>query len=132
MTKFGFGAAAAVGAACAALAQAPAWAHHSHAMFDTSKVLDLAGTVKGYEFANPHVFLYLLVPDPAKGEVLYPVEMSYTQNMLREGIGPKTFKPGDKVQVRIWPLRNGRPGGSYVGAVDAQGGKHGGLLDKPS
>jgi hypothetical protein len=110
-------------------AAAPALAHHSHAMFDTAKNTTINGTVKGYEFANPHVFLYLLVPGEAKGEVLFPVEMSFTQNMLRDGIGPKTFKPGDKVQVRVWPLRTGKPGGSYNGATDAEGNKYGSMRE---
>ena len=129
MTKTIWAAAVLGGAAMAAAS--PVWAHHSHAMFDTGKNTVITGTVKGYEFANPHVQLYLLVDDPSGAPVLYPVEMSFTQNMEHDGVGPKTFKPGDKVQVRVYPYRNGKPGGSYNGAIDAQGGKHGSMADKP-
>ena len=117
-------------AGAAMAAASPVWAHHSHAMFDTGKNQVITGTVKGYEFANPHVQLYLMVDDPSGTPVLYPVEMSFTQNMERDGVGPKTFKVGDKVQVRVYPYRNGKPGGSYNGAVDAQGGRHGSMADR--
>jgi hypothetical protein len=114
------------------LAAAPAWAHHSHAMFDTSKDETLAGTVKDFSFANPHLYLLLLTPDKSGKIIEYSVEMSTTQNMERDGVGPNTFKPGDKVTIRVSPLKSGRPGGSYTGAIDAAGGKHGTLADRPA
>ncbi len=100
-------------------------AHHSHAMYDPTKTEAIAGNVKSYEFANPHVYLLLTVKKPGGKTGTYDVEMSYTENMERQGIGPKTFKAGDKVTVYVNPLRNGALGGSYVGALDAQGHMHG-------
>jgi hypothetical protein len=44
----------------------------------------------------------------------YVVEMSYVQNMIGHAITRETFKPGDEVTVKMNPLRDGRPGGSYV------------------
>jgi hypothetical protein len=121
----------AVGFAFGGLAAAPALAHHSHAMFDTSKTIDISGTVKGYQFANPHVYLLLIVPKDGGEQMPYSVEMAFTSHMLEDGIGPKTFKVGDKVHVQVWPARNGGSTGSYVGAIDAQGGKHGSFAGKP-
>jgi hypothetical protein len=111
-----------------AAAPATVWAHHSHAMFDTSKEETIEGTVKGFAFANPHVYLFLITDRDGKS-VPYAVEMSFVQNMERQGIGATTFKPGDKVSVRVNPLKDGRPGGSYTGAVDAAGHKHGSMAN---
>ena len=43
---------------------APAFSHHSHAMFDHAKQISVTGTVTEYVYRNPHVFLYIDV----KGE----------------------------------------------------------------
>ena len=117
--------ATAVGAVLLAGVPIAASAHHSHAMYDTTKVLTVKGDVKSYNFANPHVYLFLTVKQPNGKTATYAVEASYTQNMERDGIGPATFKAGDKVTVFVNPLRSGTMGGSYVGAIDAQGHKHG-------
>jgi hypothetical protein len=106
-------------------APAAAWAHHSHAMFDVTKTETIEGTVKAFNFANPHVWLYLVKQEPSGSEVTFPVEMSFIQNMMRQGMTATTFKPGDKVSVLVNPYRSGQPGGSYRGAVDAQGKKYG-------
>ena len=99
----------------------PALSHHSHAMFDHTKQITVDGTVKEFVFRNPHVFLYV----DGKGEngetSSYWIEMSNLPNMIRRGIGQETFKPGDKVKVNFHPLRDGRPGGSYVTIVGADG-----------
>ena len=99
----------------------PALSHHSHAMFDLSEEVAVAGTVTQYLFRNPHVFLYIDVKND-KGETAnYWVEMSNIPNTIRRGIGQATFKPGDKVTVRLHPLLDGRPGGSYITILAADG-----------
>ena len=125
-------AAFATGLAGALLAMAPVsvWAHHSHAMFDASKEVTVEGTVKSFVFANPHVWLYLVTQKDGKTGT-YAVEMSFVGNMERQGMNQATFKPGDKVSVRVFPLRDGRPGGSYNGAIDGAGHKYGNMADTP-
>jgi len=98
----------------------PVAAHHSHAMFDHTKQASVAGTVTSFDYRNPHVGLYLDVDNGGK-KVNYWVEMSNVQNMIRRGIGHGTFKPGDKVTVKLHPLKDGRPGGNYVSIVAADG-----------
>jgi hypothetical protein len=67
------------------------------------------------------VFLYVDVKND-NGEVLhYWVEMSNIPNMIRRGIGQQTFKPGDRVTVNLYALKDGRPGGSYVTITTADG-----------
>jgi hypothetical protein len=103
---------------------APAFSHHSHAMFDHTKQITVTGTVSEYVFRNPHVFLYVDVQSEDGKTVNYWVEMSNLPNMIRRGIGQNTFKPGDKVTVNLHPLSDGRPGGSYVTIVAADGKKY--------
>ena len=47
----------------------PTWAHHSAAAFDATKTVSLEGVVTRYEWANPHVYLWLAVPG-ASGETV--------------------------------------------------------------
>jgi len=55
---------------------APAFAHHSFSMFDADKTVTLSGTVKEFEWTNPHAWLRIMVNDPAAGKaVQYAVEM---------------------------------------------------------
>jgi len=65
MTRKAFGL---VGLAAMLLA-APAFSHHSFAVFDQSKVLHMAGTVKEFELVNPHAWLHLNIVNE-KGDVL--------------------------------------------------------------
>jgi hypothetical protein len=99
----------------------PALSHHSHAMFDHTKQVSVSGTVTEFVFRNPHVFLYVDVKGDNGETMNYWVELSNLTNMIRRGIGQTTFKPGDKVTVNLHPLKDGRPGGSYVTIVAADG-----------
>lgn len=100
---------------------APAWSHHSHAMFDHSKQVSVTGTVTEFVYRNPHVFLYVDVKNDNGDTLNYWVELSNLTNMMTRGIGRSTFKPGDKITVNLHPLLDGRPGGSYVTIVAANG-----------
>ena len=102
-------------------AGAPAWSHHSHAMFDHSKQVTATGTVTEYVYRNPHVYLYLDIKSEDGKTVNYAIEMSNLTNMIKRGIGKSTFKPGDTVKVDFHPLSDGRPGGSYITIVAADG-----------
>jgi hypothetical protein len=99
----------------------PGLSHHSHAMFDHAKQVSVSGTVTEFVFRNPHAFLYVDVKGENGEMVNYWVEMSNLTNMITRGVGKATFKPGDKVTVNLHPLKDGRPGGSYVTIVAADG-----------
>jgi hypothetical protein len=108
-------------AALALAATSPALSHHSHAMFDHNTNVSITGTVTQFVFRNPHVFLYIDATNDRGETKNYWVEMSNLPNMIRRGIGQSTFKPGDKVTVNLHPLKDGRPGGSYVTIMTADG-----------
>jgi len=91
----------------------PAFAHHSHAMFDHTKPQTVTGTVKEFLFRNPHVYLYVDVKNDRGEAVTYWIEMSNIQNMIKQGINQNTLKVGDVVTVTMHPLKDGRPGGNY-------------------
>jgi hypothetical protein len=99
----------------------PALPHHSHAMFDHEKEVTIDGTVAEWVFRNPHVYLYVETKMDNGETVKYSVEMSNITNMIRAGFGANTFKAGDKVSVKLNPLRDGRPGGNYINATTADG-----------
>lgn len=99
----------------------PVLSHHSHSMFDHSREVAITGTVTEFLFRNPHVYLYLDMEKEGGEVVNYWVEMSNIPNMIRRGIGLRTFQPGDVVTVHVYPLKDGRPGGNYAWVVAADG-----------
>ena len=103
-------------AACACAV--PALAHHSFAMFDSDKTLTMTGTVKEFEWTNPHSWLRIIVEDQASGKTLqWALEMGAPAQQARVGWKPDSVKPGDKVTVIIHPLKDGSRGGQFVTAI---------------
>lgn len=105
--------------ACAVCAfVAPAFAHHSFSMFDADKTVTLTGTVKEFEWTNPHAWLRIMVNDQTSGKaVQYAVEMGSPGQQARVGWKPDSVKPGDQVTVRIHPLKDGSRGGQFITAM---------------
>jgi len=95
----------------------PASAHHSFAMFDADKTITLSGTVKEIEWANPHIWLYVMVPDAGGKPQEYALEMQGPGQSVRLGWKPDSVKPGDKVTVDMHPLRTGSRGGQLLSVV---------------
>jgi len=52
-----------------------ALAHHSFAMFDPEKMITQTGTVKEFEWTNPHVWLHITAPDASGKQVEWSFEM---------------------------------------------------------
>ena len=104
----------------AAILGGPALAHHSFAMFDTQKQVTVNGTVREFQWTNPHSWLQLTV-ERGGTAVEYSIELGSPNTMSRRGWRRTTFKPGDRVSVTMNPMRDGSPGGALVSAVDAQG-----------
>jgi hypothetical protein len=99
----------------------PAAAHHSGAMFDDKKSVTLSGTVKEFQWTNPHCWIQVLVP-AAKGEpVEWSVEMGAPFEVVRTGLRPGTIKAGDKITVVVQPMRDGSRAGLFVSASGPDG-----------
>ena len=99
------------------LASGPALAHHSFAMFDRQKEVTLKGTVKEFQWTNPHSFIEIETPDEKGAAVSYSIEMNSPNNLTRQGWKSTALKPGDKVTVVMNPLRDGSHGGLFVSVM---------------
>ena len=93
----------------------PALGHHSFAMFDFTKLVTITGTVKEFQWTNPHVVLWVNVEGKdAKNPDVWTLEMTSPGNLTRTGWNRKALNPGDHVVVELNPLRNGNLGGALV------------------
>jgi hypothetical protein len=95
--------------------------HHSGAMFDRSKEMKITGTVTEFQWTNPHASFKVDVLGADGKAQTWSVEMNGPNNLIRAGWKRTSIKPGDKVTVTINPLRDGRPGGWYLGITLADG-----------
>ncbi len=103
-------------------AVAPAAAHHSFAMFDADKTIAMAGTVKEFEWTNPHAWMHITVVDQTSGQPMdWSFEMGSPGQLGSRGMKPDSVKPGDKVTVRFHPMKDGTHGGQYMSATLADG-----------
>jgi hypothetical protein len=96
-------------------------AHHSAAMFDDQHRISLAGTVRKFQWTNPHCYVQLVVKDDKGKDVEWSLEMAGPMYLYNLGFRPSTLKAGDKLTVKISPLRNGSKGGLLVEAITADG-----------
>ena len=94
----------------------PAAAHHSGAGFESDKVVELTGTVKEFQFKNPHTWIQVLVDDGTGKMTEWSLEWGSPNQLGRMGYRPSTFPPGAKVTVRLNPMRNGEAAGGFIAA----------------
>jgi Family of unknown function (DUF6152) len=108
-------------AVIATFSMGAARAHHSFAMFDKTKSVTLTGTIKNVEWINPHVWLWIYVPDRNGGQDVYGLETGGPSQMPRMGLKRSMLKPGDKIAVEIFPMKDGTKGGQLSKATLADG-----------
>jgi len=94
-------------------ASAPAFAHHSFAMFDQTQTTSFRGTIKDFQWSNPHAVVWV-IPDPKPGVTpdAWTIELTSPGNLTRMGWTRHALAAGDKVDVEINPLRDGQHGGA--------------------
>jgi Family of unknown function (DUF6152) len=97
-----------------AMSAIPALAHHSFAMFDAEKKMTLEGTVKEFQWTNPHSWILLTVANEQGQPQQWAIEMGGPAGLARQGWVPKTLTPGMKVQAIIHPLKDGSNGGQLM------------------
>lgn len=96
---------------------APAWAHHSFAMFEREKTVMLSGAVTDFQFTNPHAWIYIRTS--ANQE--WKVEAGSPNMMRRQGWSGSSIKAGDKVGMVIRPMRDGSAIGSLISVTLGDG-----------
>jgi hypothetical protein len=84
-------------------------------MFDRARARVVAGTVKQFQWTNPHAWLQLEAAD-GDTKVEWSIELGGINSLARSGYRPGTFKPGDAVSVFLAPHVDGVPAGLYIGA----------------
>ena len=110
-----------VTAICLITLAIPAAAHHSHAMYDPNIRMTVEATVKEYIWANPHVWVYVEIPDENGQPVEWILESGAPASLARSGWSPDSMKPGDVVTVTFGPLKDGTTGGLLGAVVLADG-----------
>lgn len=92
-------------------------AHHSFAMFDAEKSITIAGTVKEFQWMNPHIWIQIMARDAATDrEVEWSIEGGSPGSLARKGWKRTSIKPGDRISLTGHPLRNGEYGASLMSA----------------
>ncbi len=104
------------------LAAPSASAHHSAAMFDQESTVALEGVVTRFDWANPHVYLFMEARDASGAMVEWQFEADSTAIMTRDGWAPTTLEAGDPVSIRAHPGRDaGRFHAQLVSLVTEDG-----------
>jgi len=103
------------------LAAGGALAHHSYSMFDNSRTDTITGVVKSLDIINPHSWLSVVVTGPQNAQTEYSMEMGGPGQIQRDGWSSTVVSPGDKITVRLHPLRDGSHGGQLISATLANG-----------
>jgi hypothetical protein len=88
----------------------PTGAHHSGTMFDDRNPITLSGTVRQFQWTNPHCYIQLTVPDAKGKDKEWSIEMAAPTYLYKLGWRPATLKVGQKITVKARPLRSGAPG----------------------
>lgn len=92
----------------ASMLSSNALAHHSFsAEFDVGKPVTLEGTVKNFEWTNPHAWLHLDVKDAQGNTQTWAIELLGVNSLVRSGMTPKTVQNGDQLTVTGFGARDG-------------------------
>jgi hypothetical protein len=103
------------------LVTAQASAHHSNAMFERERTIELTGQVEEFQFTNPHTWIQVNVADENGDLVEWSIEWGSPNQLGRQGIRPSTFPHGKDVVIKTRPMVDGSPGGLFVGARFSDG-----------
>jgi len=89
-------------------------AHHSFAMFDYMKSVTVEGTVKEFQWTNPHSWILMMVKNPKGVDEQWAIELGTPAGLSHQGWVPKTVTPGMKITALIHPLKDGSRGGRGI------------------
>ena len=86
---------------------APAFSHHSQAMFDASREILIEGTVARFDWVNPHMYLIVATEGPDGEPALVEGEGLGITQALVDGLNREALQPGTPVVMRANPNRGG-------------------------
>jgi hypothetical protein len=89
----------------------PVSAHHGNAAYDETTPVRIKGTVTGFNWSNPHIYIYLDVKDDDGSVTHWSVESLSPERMVRMGWAKDSVRPGEKVSITLSAAKNGSPAG---------------------
>lgn len=96
-------------------------AHHSNAMFDKEQLLEVTVTVREFQWTNPHVWIQVYIENEDGDQEEWSIEGIGPNTLFRKGWRPNSFQPGDIVEMKMFPMRDGSSAALFVGAKFADG-----------
>jgi hypothetical protein len=105
----------------------PAMAHHSFAMFESTKTITLTGAVKQFEWVNPHSWIHIMVLNAAGKPEEWAFEMGTPGQLASRGWKRDSVKTGDMITVVAHPMKDDSHGGSEMMVKLADGTVLGGI-----
>ena len=103
---------------CSAL---PASAHHSLAAYNMGTYKTVEGTVKRFQWMNPHARLSLVVVNDAGRTTQLEFEGGSIGRLQNGGFVKDAFGPGDKIRVAYNPRRDGSAAGFFIAVTTSDG-----------
>jgi hypothetical protein len=100
------------------------FAHHGAAVYDTTKMVTVKGTVTEWFWANPHCFLKVDAKNDNGDTAHWVIEAAGTASVANEGWSKALFKTGDEVVVDVTPYKNqsaSTPLGRFAGRIVING-----------
>lgn len=94
-------------------------AHHSASMFDPTKLVEVTGIVKEFQYTNPHSWLLVDVTNDDGTVTTWGFEAEGPSTLMRAGIRMSTLPPGTEITIRGNPMKDGRPAAAWVDATVA-------------
>ena len=91
------------------MASGPLFAHHNQAYFNNDVVTTVTGTVKEFNWMNPHSIMMFGAKDD-KGEITdWTIELAPPNSLQRDnGWSKTTFKTGDQMTIEGHAYKDGR------------------------
>ena len=87
-----------------------AYAHHGFvSWFDMSRSVTVKGTVTGYDWTNPHSYIYLDVKNEKGSVEEWRIELGAPGMLARVGWRRDTLKSGDEITAIGNPAKDGKP-----------------------
>lgn len=113
--------AASAGLVSIALSSA-AVAHHGFAShYDPDRVIRIEGTVRQFDFINPHGLLFIDAVNEAGEPVVYKCDLQAAVQLVRRGVDDTLFTVGEPIVVEGFPARRDPYGCEYGTGYFADG-----------
>jgi hypothetical protein len=98
-------------------------AHHSFARFDDTKTYVLDGTLKAFEWTNPHTWILLSCVEQDGSTAEWRLEGPSPSILRKGGWKPTSLRIGDKLVVTLHPIRTGSHEGAFMAVKLPDGGQ---------